>query len=179
MSPMTPDILRPVETNSNRRRGGRCYCAYATMKTPTLTTYKGRLPHWRMDGSTYFVTWRLATSREPLTGSERTLVVDAIKYFQGTRYNWIAYVVMDDHAHVVVTPTHGFSLQQIVHTWKSFTANRHQRDFRRIGAVWQREYFDRIIRDERELIQKVNYILGNPVKRWPDIEEYEWVECLP
>jgi putative transposase len=149
------------------------------MKPPTLTAYRGRLPHWRMDGSTYFVTWRLAPSQEALTALERTLVVDALKYFEGTRYSWIAYVVMDDHAHVVVTPTEGVSLQQIVHTWKSFTTNRLQRDFGKMGTVWQREFFDRIIRGERELIQKVNYILGNPLKRWPDIGEYEWVECLP
>ena len=36
-------------------------------------------------------------------------------------------------------------------------------------------YFDRIIRDERELIEKASYILNNPVKRWPEMEEYEWV----
>jgi hypothetical protein len=41
--------------------------------------------------------------------------------------------------------------------------------------VWQFEYFDRIVRDEDELLQKLRYILGNPWKRWPGIEGYEWV----
>ncbi len=146
------------------------------MKTPTLTMYNGKLPHWRMDGSTYFVTWRLAASQLPLSGEERTLVAHAIKHFAADRYDLVAYVVMDDHVHVLAAPVEGVSLQEIMHTWKSFTTNRLQRNSGRIGTIWQREYFDRIVRDERELMEKVNYILNNPASRWPEREEYEWAE---
>jgi REP element-mobilizing transposase RayT len=147
------------------------------MKNPILTIYTGKLPHWRMDGSTYFVTWRLAAKQALLQPDERTLVANTIKRFAGQRYDLWAYVVMDDHVHVTVTPVEVFSLQEIVHAWKSFTTNRLQRHFHRIGLIWQREYFDRIVRDERELVAKINYILDNPEKRWPDIEEYNWVGC--
>ena len=147
------------------------------MKTPILTMYKGTLPHWRMDGSTYFVTWRLAASQVPLRGEEKTLVADAIIHFSRVRYDVVAYVIMDDHVHVLVTPAEGISLQGIVHNWKSFTANRLQRNFARLGKIWQGEYFDRIVRDEHELMEKINYILNNPVKRWPELAEYKWVDC--
>jgi REP element-mobilizing transposase RayT len=130
-----------------------------------------------MEGATYFVTWRLAASQPVLTGDERTVVADSIKYFAGTRYDLFAFVVMDDHVHAIVTPLEEVSLQEIVHSWKSFSANRFQRDFRRHGTIWQDECFDRIIRDERELLEKANYILGNPARRWPELEEYEWVGC--
>jgi hypothetical protein len=43
------------------------------VKTPILIMYRGKLPHWRMDGSTYFVTWRLAVSQCLLESKERTL----------------------------------------------------------------------------------------------------------
>jgi REP element-mobilizing transposase RayT len=132
------------------------------MKTPILTMYKGTLPHWRMDASTYFVTWRLAASQVPLRGEEKTLVADAIIHFSGVRYDVVAYVIMDDHVHVLVTPVEGISLQGIVHNWKSFTANRLQRNFARLGKIWQGEYFDRIVRDEHELMEKINYILKKP-----------------
>jgi REP element-mobilizing transposase RayT len=128
-----------------------------------------------MDGSTYFVTWRLAASQSLLECEERSVVANAIKHFAPERYDLLAYVVMDDHVHVVTMPMEGFSLQEIVHTWKSYTANWLQREFGRVGAIWQREYFDRIIRDERELMEKVNYILDNPFRRWPELEEYMWV----
>ncbi len=32
------------------------------------------------------------------------------------------------------------------------------------GKVWQADYFDRIIRGERELYNTLNYMLSNPVK---------------
>jgi len=145
------------------------------MNTPTLETYRVKLPHWRMDGSTYFVTWRLASAQRSLDHRERSLVADALKHFAGSRYDLFAYVVMDDHVHVLVALAEGFSLQEIVHTWKSFTTNRLQRLFGRGAAIWQSEYFDRIVRDEAELIEKANYILNNPLRRWPELDEYAWV----
>ena len=148
------------------------------MKTPVLNIYNGKLPHWRMDGSTYFVTWRLAVSQPPLEHDERTLVATAIKHFHGKRYDLLAYVVMEDHVHVVASPNDGLKLQEIVHSWKSYTANRLQRDFGRMGMLWQDEYFDRIIRNEIELEQKLIYILDNPARKWPDLEEYRWVELI-
>ena len=47
----------------------------------------------------------------------------------------------------------------------------------RSGAFWQREYFDRIVRDETELMAKLEYIVGNPYARWPETQEYPWVGC--
>ncbi len=52
-----------------------------------------------------------------------------------------------------------------IHSWKSLTANRLQRDNDRRGRVWQDEYFDRIVRDEKEFAQKFDYIQGNPWTR--------------
>lgn len=159
------------------RRRPPCRRIWIAMKTPSLTVYRDKLPHWRMDGSTYFVTWRLAASQWPLKSEERTIVANAINRFAAERYDLVAYVVMDDHVHVIAAPREAFSLQQIIHTWKSFTTNRLQKDFGRIGAVWQREYFDRIIRDEHELVEKVNYTLNNPARRWPELTEYPWIGC--
>jgi hypothetical protein len=34
---------------------------------------------------------------------------------------------------------------------------------------------DRIVRNEVELEQKFNYILGNPWRRWPSLDRYSWV----
>ena len=121
------------------------------MRAPVLTVYRQRLPHWRMDSSTYFVTWRVALSQAALKCDERTLVANAIKYLAGDRYDLLAFVVMNDQLHVVAARVDDFSLQEIVHSWKSFTTNRLQRNFGRIGRIWQTQYFDRIIRNESDL----------------------------
>jgi putative DNA methylase len=82
---------------------------------------------------------------------------------------------MDDHVHALLTPMPPYEVQGILHSWKSFTAREMQRAKKRFGRVWQDEYFDRIIRDNKEFVQKLNYIVENPWKRWPDMQEYAWV----
>jgi hypothetical protein len=32
-----------------------------------------------------------------------------------------------------------------------------------------------IVRDEAELLEKAQYIKNNPLKRWPEINDYAWV----
>lgn len=102
-------------------------------------------------------------------------MVAAIQHFEKQRYRIAAYVVMDDHVHVLLLPLGPSELHQIVHSWKSFSALRLVREWGRTRPIWQREYFDRIVRNDEEFEQKEQYILGNPFKRWPDLEEYPWV----
>jgi REP element-mobilizing transposase RayT len=141
--------------------------------------YHRDLPHWRQDGAVYFVTWRLHLKQAALSNQERDLVLDAIRHFDGERYAILIAVVMDDHVHVLVYPREGIALESLCHTWKSFTANQLQRKFQRQGAVWQKESFDRIPRQEREIREKATYILNNPFKRWPEIKEYKWLYPQP
>jgi REP element-mobilizing transposase RayT len=135
--------------------------------------YRRRLPHWRNDQVTYFVTWRLARGQVELDPNERDLVAQALKHFDGQRYHLAAYVIMDDHVHTLVTPLGSIRLKDILHSWKSFTAHRMR--LKRPDRVWQDEYFDRIVRDDKEFIEKLHYILGNPWKRWPELDVYLWL----
>lgn len=145
------------------------------VKKEELVIYKRRLPHWRLEGAVYFVTWRLQPSQYELKPEERSIINMAIKHFDGDRYDLLAYAVMHDHVHIIVKPTEKYPLKQLVHSWKSFTSNRLQRRFNRRKSVWQDEYFDGIVRDEADLLEKAQYIINNPFKVWPDIEEYHWV----
>ncbi len=138
-------------------------------------TYRRNLPHWRQDNSTYFVTWRLAKGQPELDSTERDLVMAAITKFERQRYELSAYVVMDDHIHVLFAPLPPNELRKILHACKSFTASRMQREHQRFAQVWQEESFDRIIRDDQEFAQKAAYIIGNPQKRWPGVRDYPWV----
>ena len=105
------------------------------------------------------------------------MIMSALRHFDGSRYELYAYVVMDDHVHALVEPLEDYRLQKLVHSWKSFTAHNLRRDSSR--RVWQEEYFDRIVRDEKEFLDKAQYILNNPLKRWPEMEGYPWVWVKP
>lgn len=137
--------------------------------------YRRRLPHWRQAGAVYFVTWRIARGTPPLSAEERSLVVNALAFFDTVRYDIYGYAVMDDHVHVIVEPFSENPLEKITASWKSFTANQMQRRFGRTGWVWLEESFDRVIRHEQEYMQKLEYVLKNPMKRWPDAVDYAWV----
>jgi REP element-mobilizing transposase RayT len=141
--------------------------------TEDLVNYRRRMPHWRLAGSVYFVTWRLAPSQAELSAEERGVRMAALRHFDGRRYELYAGVVMDDHVHALVKPLEDYRLQKLVHSWKSFTAHELRRDSRK--KLWQEEYFDRIVRDEKEFLDKAQYILNNPLKRWPEMEGYPWV----
>jgi len=82
---------------------------------------------------------------------------------------------MDDQVHALRAPFAPYELQGILHSWKSFTARQMQHQHKRFGRVWQDEYFDRIVRDDQEFVQKLEYIVGNPWKRWPDVDQYPWI----
>jgi REP element-mobilizing transposase RayT len=127
-----------------------------------------------MDGATYFVTWRLHESQALFTEPERSFIADALRFFDGVRYRLYCFVVMDDHVHVVVQPQEGHELEQIIKSWKGFTATTLRKRTSRHMPLWQSEYMDRIIRDEGELEEKVNYVLDNPFRRWQQVDDYQW-----
>jgi leucyl-tRNA synthetase/REP element-mobilizing transposase RayT len=155
--------------------GGRPSVAAAFSSSPEdFEITRHRLPHWRLSGSTYFVTWRVAKGQPLLNPTARKIVHEALQHFNRERYDLIASVVMDDHIHVIVRPFDGFDLGKIMHSWRSFTANRLQRECSYLGGVWQDDYFDRIIRSEEELLADLEYVLNNPFKRW-GTGEYEWL----
>jgi putative transposase len=140
-----------------------------------LVIYRRRMPHWRLAGSVYFVTWRLASFQGELTSEERGLIMSTLRHFEGLRYELYAFVIMQDHVHVLIKPFKKYRVQDLIHSWKSFTAHKFRRDYGRRVPIWQEEYFDRIVRDEKEFLDKTQYILNNPLKRWPEVEDYPWV----
>lgn len=109
-----------------------------------------------------------------------TTVLENWKHFHGRRYLLHAWVIMPNHVHVLIEQLGTHSLGEIVHSWKSYTAKRllerHEGELGRgvggggpravaVGrSVWQRDYFDRYIRNEAHYHACVEYLHMNPVK---------------
>jgi putative DNA methylase len=90
-------------------------------------------------------------------------VEGALLFFDEQRYRLHAWVIMPNHVHVLLTPGAQHSLSQILHSWKSFTANKANVLLKRQGVFWQEEYFDRLIRDQKHFETTIYYIENNPV----------------
>jgi REP element-mobilizing transposase RayT len=144
-----------------------------------LAELRNHVKHWQLPGATYFLTWRIVEGSKPLTPAERDIVAGAVSYFDSNRYQLYAYVVMDDHVHVILRPLKDHQLSKIIQSLKSYTTKQLWESAERRGAVWQKDYFDRIIRSESDLLEKMQYVLNNPAKRWPGNNDYKWVEAFP
>jgi len=101
--------------------------------------------------------------RDLARSSVATLVQTALLTFNGERYALIAWCVMPNHVHVLLAIKPGFTLDRIVHSWKSYTAKEANRVLGRAGTFWAPEYFDRFMRDDQHLASTAAYIEGNPV----------------
>lgn len=99
-------------------------------------------------------------------------IVENLHHFEGTRYSLYAWCVMPNHVHVVFRPSEGESLDRILHSWKSFTSHR-AASIIGTKTLWAREYFDRMIRDERHFFDSVAYVRNNPIKA--GLTGWKWV----
>jgi len=92
------------------------------------------------------------------------IVADAIGYFEGKRYHLAHWIIMPNHVHMLIVSLEPYSLSDILHSIKSFTAKIINRCLDRNGQLWQHESFDHIVRSMRQLEKFREYILENAAK---------------
>ena len=107
------------------------------------------------------------------------LVQRALLRFDGERYALIAWCVMPNHVHVLIETRPNYALDNVVHSWKSFTAHAANRVLGRSGIFWAPDYFDRYMRDEymrdeAHYLATVAYIEGNPIRVGLCEDPVEW-----
>ncbi len=126
---------------------------------------------------TYFVTIR-AVQREPIfeTPELCTILIETWKSlperFVGATLD--EFVIMPDHIHFIIelegNVEKPVTLGDVIGAYKSLTTVAWIRHIKatgmeRSGIIWQRNYFERDIRDAHELEQTRQYIRDNPAKQ--------------
>ena len=104
----------------------------------------------------------------------KSIVECSLRKFENIRYLLDEFIVMPNHLHVLVVPINDFSLSEIMHSWKSFTAHeiiknsealnmlrKYKLNEKRKTNVWAKESFDHIIRNQDQLERVRNYIINN------------------
>ena len=92
------------------------------------------------------------------------ILADALAFFDGDRYDHIAWVVMPNHAHCLFAARPHWPLEKVLQSWKRYSARRINEHLGRSGALWHRDYFDRLVRDSHHLSNCIRYIRNNPGK---------------
>jgi REP element-mobilizing transposase RayT len=108
------------------------------------------------------------------------VVVEAIQYRDLRQFQLHSYVVMPNHAHLLMTPL--VDVSDTMQSLKRFTARECNRLLGLTGRpFWQNESYDRLVRDETEFRRIVGYIEMNPVKAGlaTTREDFSWSSARP
>lgn len=115
--------------------------------------------------------------KEPKIGQ---IVADSFEFIDGRDLKLVCYCIMSNHVHFVAYKLKK-PLFKIMQSLKAYTARKCNNELNRSGSFWQREYFDRVIRDRNDFDRKILYTINNPVKaglvkHWRD---YPYTYCSP
>ena len=100
------------------------------------------------------------------------IVAGALRYFDGKRAAIISSVVMPSHVHALFVQNADWPLEKLLRSWKSFTSRKINSVLGRKGSLWQRDYFDRLVRDEKHFANCARYIRTNPERTHLQTDEY-------
>ena len=141
-----------------------------------------------MDGYSYFITV-VTHERNPILIKNINLLREsfAVSKEQYT-YNIDAIVILPDHFHMVITPKYAEEYPHIIRVIKQHFskhclvddyAHLHQsysRDKKGYSLIWQKRFYEHTIRNEKDLLEKMQYIRNNPVKHGviEDISQWKY-----
>ena len=99
-------------------------------------------------------------------------MAETLRHFDGERLVLISSIVMPNHVHALFVQNAEHPLEELLRSWKIFSARKINSLLGQSGHLWQRDYFDRLVRDENHLANCVRYIRRNPRKTRLNDGEY-------
>lgn len=149
-----------------------------------------RLDRIWVDSPIYFVTTCTHHRRAVLARPEIAQILIDEWIAARDRHGWAVgrYVIMPDHVHFFCKPEYeSKTLSQFMGAWKSWSSRRAHDLPRPQSAtaattpLWQREFFDQMLRSSESYSEKWNYVFENPVRAglvtraedWPYAGEIE------
>ncbi len=141
----------------------------------------GRLPHWQEPGAYYYVTFCIRKGRM-LSEKSKDIVYDSLLNFDKMRYRMISFVIMTDHCHAILHPLPKkdgafWDISHIIGSIKKFTSRKiNEIEHCEGDHLWQKESYDRIIREDKEMEKFLEYIDYNAIKAGMSDEpqKYKW-----
>ena len=92
----------------------------------------------------------------------RESLVKTLEHNEGVDYDIAAYVIMPNHVHLLLATISDKTIQSIMSSIKRVSGHHICKLANRESPLWQREYYDRLIRNSRHYEDVVAYIINNP-----------------
>lgn len=140
---------------------------------PERKTLPHETPSWVLDGSEYFITiCTYPRVKNQLCHAEiAEQIRSAFWFYQNRGDLWVhLLLLMPDHLHAILSFNREPGMQTSIKEFKKYTAKR-------LGIIWQRDFFDHRLRAGESITEKARYIRMNPVRaglietpdEWPHV----------
>jgi putative transposase len=161
-----------------------------------VVAHRKTIRHFNEPGHIHFLTFS-CYGQLPFFKSDRTKewLVEAIaKARERHKFVLFAYVIMPEHAHLLIQPQSlNYEIAAILKSIKQPVARRAKLFLEKENSVWLRKLtvksgnrevfrfwqagpgYDRNIRDDEELREKIQYIHNNPVKNGLVASPEDWI----
>jgi len=131
-----------------------------------------------LDSYSYYLTV-VTQGRKPLLIDNIELLRDSFKRSkQKYSYQIEAIVILPDHLHMIIRPKIAMEYSKIIsHIKRSFVYGldqdikdqakseiSHKKYKRGHSGIWQERFYEHTIRDEKDWLEKAEYIKNNPIK---------------
>jgi len=148
-----------------------------------------RLKDFDYKGNTYayFITICTANKQPYFRNGKITKIIEDEAEFRrlNGEIKLYCYCIMPDHLHALIslTETYQKSLQNWITAFKRHTT-RVVNELFGINPLWQKNFYDHIVRKEESLLKIAEYIVNNPVRKgiasaWEDYPFSKMVDPLP
>ena len=143
------------------------------MATDSTRRLHHAVPPWVARGAVFHVRLRVdhEWARHHSLVSPRTraqhLLESVRRYHRDGTWHCHLFLLMPDHLHALLSFPDDRPMSRAIAAWKSWHARQRE-------VVWQNNYFDHRIRDEREFQLKAAYIRSNPVAKGLCLRPEDW-----
>ncbi len=128
-----------------------------------------RLPNFEYKGSYVYYITICTYNKTPFFANyqKADIIQDVIQYkIENHEIIVYCYCLMPDHLHLLMLLSENYKkdLSTWIKNFKRYTTNAFIREYK-IKELWQRNYYDHIVRDDESLTTIGEYILNNPVRK--------------
>lgn len=128
-----------------------------------------RLSRVWIPNAVYFITVCTYNRRKILASQNSAEIIRRELEYANDRHGWVVgrYVIMPDHIHFFCaksSPGTGHSLSQFMRGWKEWTSKAIIQSGSVSLPVWQKGFFDHVMRSGESYSEKWAYVRDNPVR---------------
>jgi putative transposase len=133
-----------------------------------------KLRRFHTVGNFYFITAVTDQRVNLLTANADLLWKSIHKINAIDEFKLLAWVLLPDHLHFVIDPGTQDISRLMQRIKLSFARLYQERQDQSGHKVWQRRFWDHIIRDQRDMNVHIDYIHYNPIKHGYAFSPFEW-----